>query len=131
MKPETIFAAGRWCLAGIFILSASQKILDPGKALGMMEAKGMQLPKLFLAGAIALLLIGSISLLTGKYLRYGVSALVIFLIPTTLLFHIDFPQERVSFFKNVAILGGLLLVDAFARLQLMRGATPRTLPREG
>jgi|SRR5690554_4854509 len=117
MKPETIFAVGRWCLAGIFLLSATQKIMNPSKALGMMEAKGMPLPALFLAGAVGLLLIGVLSLLTGKYLRYGVSALVLFLIPTTLLFHLDFPDERISFFKNLAIFGGLLMVDAFARMQ--------------
>jgi putative oxidoreductase len=38
--------------------------------------------------------------------------LLLFLIPTTLIFHGDVgsAQERIQLFKNLAIIGGLLLV---------------------
>lgn len=121
MNPLQIFVAGRWCLAGIFILSAVAKILDPAKAIGQMTEKGLPMPAFLLAGAVGLLLIGSAALLSGKFLRYGVAALIVFLIPTTMLFHLDFPSERVAFFKNLAIFGGLLLVEAFDRYQRLGG----------
>lgn len=119
MTPNTLFAVGRWCLASIFILSAGAKIFDPTKALGQMAAKGIPFPKIFLMGAVVILLIGVACLLSGRFLRLGISALVLFLIPTTLLFHLDFYDagQRVHFFKNVGLLGGLLLVEAYDRVR--------------
>ena len=91
------------------------KIIDPSRALDQMTHKGLPYPEVLLAGAVGLLLLGSASLITGKYLRHGITALIIFLIPTTILFHTDFPAERVAFFKNLAIFGGLFLVEAYER----------------
>lgn len=120
MSPKITLAVARILLSLIFLLSAFAKIAAPEFALGMMEAAGMPLPKLFLAGAIGLLVIGSLALVSGKFVRVGVIALAMFLIPTTLIFHLDFadPVERISFFKNLGLLGGLLAVDVATSLQL-------------
>ena len=77
-------------------------------------AKGV--PQVLLAGATALELVGVILLITGFKTRWGVAALVVFLVPVTLVFH-DFwavqgpqhQQQLVEFLKNVAIAGGLLV----------------------
>ena len=44
--------------------------------------------------------------------RLGVVLLLVFLIPTTLIFHGDVADrmERIQLLKNLAIIGGLLLV---------------------
>lgn len=120
MKTEYLVIAARWLLAGIFINSTVSKIINPGKPIGQLSDAGIPFPEFFLFGAFVLLGVGILSLLTGKYLRHGVAALVMFLIPATFLFHTEFsiPGERVAFFKNLAIIGGLLLVEATNRMRM-------------
>jgi len=50
--------------------------------------------------------------ISGWRARLGVVLLLLFLIPTTLIFHGDVADkmERIQLFKNLAIIGGLLLV---------------------
>jgi putative oxidoreductase len=72
-----------------------------------------------LAGVIAL--VGALSVLFGFHARGGAWLLVLFLVPVTLLMHafwsIADPQQamlqQVMFLKNVAILGGALLLTYF------------------
>jgi putative oxidoreductase len=77
-----------------------------------------------LFGATLLELVGGLLLLLGIKEKLGASLLVILLIPTTLLFHqfwfLEPAQkelQQVMFLKNLAILGGLILV-------LLHGAQP-------
>jgi len=108
---------GRVLLSLIFIMSGIHKITAWGQTATGMEEEGMVAVPLLLAGAIVFELGGGLSVLFGCGSRLGASALVIFLIPTTLIFH-DFwaheGQERqmqmIQFMKNLAILGGLLMV---------------------
>ncbi len=70
--------------------------------------------------AIALEVLGGLSILAGYRARLGALALIVFLVPATLIFH-DFwtftgqaaMLQRVSFFNNLGLLGGLALVAAF------------------
>lgn len=62
-------------------------------------------------------LLGSFMLLIGYREKIGVLLLILFLIPTTILFHsfwfFDDPVREIQmtmFFKNLAILGGLIIV---------------------
>ena len=79
----------------------------------------MPLVPLLLAGAIAFEILGGLSLLLGLYGRVGAVALIVYLIPTTLIFHnfwaADAAQQQnqmIHFMKNVAIMGGLFMVAA-------------------
>jgi len=56
--------------------------------------------------------VGSALLISGWKPRLGALMLLLFLVPTTLLFHSDVADkmERIQLFKNLAIMGGLLLV---------------------
>ncbi len=103
---------GRIALATIFLSSGVQKIFNFKGTTQYMEKAGMLFPSFFLIGAIILLLLGSISVLLGYKVRYGTLALIIFLIPATLIFHTDFsdPMQKIHFMKNLSILGGLLMV---------------------
>jgi putative oxidoreductase len=61
---------------------------------------------------MALMAVGSVLVISGWRARLGALLLLLFLIPTTLLFHGEVGEvsERIQLFKNLAIMGGLLLV---------------------
>ena len=108
---------GRVLLSMIFLMSGVMKVLDWSGTAEKMASEGMALVPLFLAGAIAFELVGGLSVLLGCYARLGALALVVFLIPTTLIFH-DFwayqgmeqQNQMQHFMKNLTIMGGLLVV---------------------
>jgi putative oxidoreductase len=112
-------ALGRAGLALIFILSGVSKLASLGPTAGYMAAKGMPFVGFFLAAAIAIEILGGVSLLLGWQVRAGALALAIFMVPTTLIFHAFWaapPAEAqiqmAMFLKNVAIFGGLLFIAA-------------------
>ncbi len=110
---------GRILLALIFIMSAIGKIGDFEGTSGYMSSHGMPMVPLFLLGAIVIEMAGGLSLLSGYKTKLGALVLVVFLIPTTLIFHAFWavPEDMVKlqmimFLKNLAIMGGLLTVLA-------------------
>lgn len=108
---------GRVLLSLIFVMSGIHKITAWEATATQMESAGMVAVPLFLTGAIVFEVLGGLSVMLGIQARLGALALVVFLIPTTLIFH-DFwrheGQEQqvqmIQFVKNLAILGGVLLV---------------------
>jgi len=110
----------RVLLAAIFILGGWGKIAGFEGTVGYIASKGMPFPPLMAAGAIAVELVGGLLLLFGYRARWAAMAIFLFLIPTTLIFHAFWavPAEQVmtqrnDFFKNAAIMGGMLMVWAF------------------
>ena len=99
-------------LAAIFMWSGINKILNPIATQANMSAHGMPLTSVFLVGAIALEILGALSILLGIKTRWGAALLIIFLVPATLIFHHDLSTEleQAMFLKNLAMLGGLLLL---------------------
>jgi putative oxidoreductase len=116
-REQFAWRAGRVLLSLIFILSALGKLADLSGTAAFMRAAGMPAVWLFLPAAIVLELGGGLAILTGYGMRLGVAALIVFLIPATLIFH-PFWQESgmarmgqmINFMKNLAIMGGLLIV---------------------
>ena len=104
--------AARVLLSALFLMSGINKILNPADTQQYMASYGMPLTGLFLMGAIALELAGGLSVLLGYKSRWGAIALIIFLIPATLIFHTNFADQMqtIQFMKNLAILGGLLMI---------------------
>lgn len=104
--------AARVLLSALFLMSGINKILNPAATQQYMASYGMPLTGLFLMGAIALELAGGLSVLLGYKARWGAIALIIFLIPATLIFHTNFADQMqtIQFMKNLAILGGLLMI---------------------
>jgi putative oxidoreductase len=110
---------GRILICLIFLFSAFGKITDWSKFEQMMEQKGMVMVPLLLAGALVFELVGGLSVLLGFFGRLGAVLLIVFLVPTTLIFHnfwaVDTAQQMAqmqNFMKNVAIMGGLFVVLA-------------------
>jgi putative oxidoreductase len=110
---------GRILLSAIFLFSGFGKLMDwSGTAAGM-EKHGMIAVPFFLAGAIALELGGGLSVLLGWKARWGAVALLVFIVPATLIFHNFWAEEGAArmnqmthFMKNIALMGGLLMVMA-------------------
>jgi len=102
----------RICLAAIFFWSGIGKVLDPAGTQQQIAGAGVPLPVLALVGAIVFELVGALLVLLGYKARWGAIALIVFLVPTTLLYHTDFanPMQLTQFLKNLALIGGLLMV---------------------
>lgn len=112
--------AGRILLSAIFIQAGISKIFNWEATAGYMQSQGMPLVPLFLLGALGVEILGGLSVLVGFFARLGALALFLFLIPTTLIFHAFWavPEahqhiQMIMFMKNLAIMGGLLMVVAF------------------
>ena len=110
-----IFLIGRILLASVFLGAALNKMGDIPGTQKLMVAHGMSWTGFWLAGAIVLEILGSLSLIVGFKARFGALALLVFLVPATYIGHTDFanPDNLIHFTKNLAIMGGLLIVIAF------------------
>ncbi|MGK7936493.1 MAG: DoxX family protein [Xenococcaceae cyanobacterium] len=99
-------------LSILFISTGISKIMNPVGTQEYMAANGIPLTGLLLVMTIAVELLGGISILLGVKARWGATALILFLIPATLIFHTNFsdPNQITQFLKNLAIIGGLLMV---------------------
>ena len=105
----------RILLSAIFLWSGLGKIMDFTGTQQQMAAIGIPLTGLFTVSAIVFELVGGLLVLLGYQARWGAIALVVFLFPTTLIFHTNFAERMqvIQFLKNSAILGGLLMVAYF------------------
>jgi putative oxidoreductase len=110
-----VMLIGRILLVLIFFKSGIGKIEDFGGTAQYMASHGIApYTNFFLVGAIFFELAGSVTVILGYFARFGALLLLIFLVPTTLIFHDVFtdPNMMIQFMKNVGIFGGLLVVLA-------------------
>ena len=121
----------RILLALIFITSGYGKIAGFEGLTGYIASKGMPFPSLMALGAIVVELGGGLLLLVGYRARWAALAIFLFLIPTTLIFHNfwsvaadQVAGQQTDFFKNVAIMGGMLMVWAFGPGRVALGGDP-------
>lgn len=104
--------AGRVLLAIIFLASGFGKITNYDATTQYMAAYGMPMVGALCVLSILMEILGGLSLVLGFYARWGAVALLIFMVPTTVIFHMS-PDQRIQVLKNLAIMGGLLQVAAF------------------
>jgi putative oxidoreductase len=125
-------AFGRVLLGGIFIAAGIDKVRDFAGTKKYTESKKLPFPGFMVGSAAAMELGAGPLLVLGVAPRFTASALAGFLIPTALLFHDFWNQEKKSaqkaeamqFFKDVSIIGGLILYAAkdFEKARMMSGA---------
>lgn len=106
------FLLGRLFLAQIFLMSGVSKIFNFSATTQYMSSHGIHPVGLWIVVAIVVELTGSASLIAGYFTRIGALLLLCFLLPVTLIFHLDLGDrmQAVMFMKNTAILGGLIMV---------------------
>ena len=122
MNPTTESLAafvGRIFLALIFVVSGIGKITGYAGTPAYMAYRGLPMVDALLPLAIAVELGGGLLLAVGWKARWAAAALFLILIPTTLIFHqfwgVDpklAQMQKIHFLKNVAIMGGMLMVLA-------------------
>ena len=102
----------RVLLCLVFIHAVIGKLTGFAGVAGAIAAKGLPLAPLLQVAAMALMAVGSALVISGWRSQLGAVLLLVFLVPTTLLFHGDVADagERIQLLKNLAIMGGLLLV---------------------
>ncbi|NWG03318.1 MAG: DoxX family protein [Syntrophaceae bacterium] len=103
---------GRILLALIFLNSGIGKIGNFEGTAQYMAKFGMSNTSFFLFGAIVFELVGSVTIILGYFTRIGALLILVFLIPTTLIFHTNFADrmQMIMFLKNVSMFGGCLLL---------------------
>ena len=103
---------GRILLILIFLNSGIGKIGNFEGTAQYMAKFGMPYTSFFLSGAIVFELVGSVTVMLGYFTRLGALLILIFLIPTTLIFHTNFADQvqTIMFLKNVSMFGGCILL---------------------
>ena len=101
---------GRILLALMFVVAGLNKIFGYSGMQGYMESMGV--PGALLPLVIALEVLGGVVLMLGWHTRLAAFLLAGFTILATLIFHsnIGDQTQMLFFMKNLAIVGGLLLV---------------------
>jgi putative oxidoreductase len=105
---------GRIAIGVLYVPSGWGKLMDPSRLTTMLTTKGWPAPIVFayLAGLVECL--GGVLLIVGWKTRTVALALIVFTIFASLLSHpywVD-PSQKIQFYKNLAIIGGLLFVFA-------------------
>jgi putative oxidoreductase len=110
---------GRILLSAIFLTSGFAKLTDTGGAVGYMNAVGVPNADVLVYVAGMAEILGGASLLLGLLARLGALGLFLLLIPIQFYFHAfwnmggpEAKTQMVQFMKNLAIMGGLLMVVA-------------------
>ena len=100
----------RLAISAIFISAIPGKITGFGRTVEYVSSKGIPDPiaSILLVGAIICLTLGSGFFIFGGNQRIGSAFLLLFLIPTTLIFHV-FPFHQRAVFMNLGLIGGLLI----------------------
>ena len=116
----TLALLGRVLLASIFVYSGFGKITGFQDTVGYIADAGMPTPQVLAVGAIIVEFIGGLALLIGFRARWAALAFVVFLIIITPIFHnfwsappAEVMSQQTNFIKNIAIIGGMLMVVAF------------------
>jgi putative oxidoreductase len=122
MSPlqSSVVLIGRILLGLIFVLSGFGKIAGFEGTAGYITSKGLPLPQLVAALTIVVEVGGGLALMLGLYARQAAIVLAGFTLLTAVVFHnfwaapdAEKMAQQINFLKNLAIVGGMLMVAAF------------------
>ena len=103
---------GRIFISALFLIEAIRKFFNPDMSMIYMSDHGV--PEFLFYPSIAFEIIIPLLLIAGYKTRIAASLLAVFVLTVTLIFHshhiIDDSMQLTIFLKNLAIIGGLLLI---------------------
>jgi len=119
---SVIFLIGRIIFGGYFIKAGFSHFKHVTHLSGYAASKGVPSPKLAVRFSGLLALIGGLSILLGIWPGVGIISLLVFMVPVTYMMHPYWKEkdanmrmaDNVQFFKNVAIIGALLMMVLIA-----------------
>jgi putative oxidoreductase len=116
----TMALIGRLLMAAIFLMSGIAKLTDTPGTVAHMTGMGIPYADTLAIVAGVAEILGAISIALGLLTRVGAVGLILYMIPTTLIFHAFWNYhgaerlpQMVNFMKNLAIIGGLAALAAF------------------
>jgi putative oxidoreductase len=116
-NPLTLI--GRLLLALLFLPAGVSKIAGFAGTVGYIGSKGLPMPALGAVIAIIVEVGGSLALISGFGTRMAALVLAVFTLVATFFFHnfwgvpVDQAMmQQLMFYKNIAVVGGLLLLAA-------------------
>ena len=116
---NTFSLAGRLLLALLFLPAGLMKIAGFSGTVAYIASSGLPLPQIGAVLAIVVEVGGGLALLAGFGTRFAALALALFTVVATVIFHAFWavPAEQamvqqLMFFKNLAVVGGLLTLAA-------------------
>lgn len=117
---DGVVLLGRILLALLFIWSGSGQLMGFDRVVGAIAGKGLPLPQVLAAASILIELGGGAALLLGWKARWAALFLALFIVIITPIFHNFWAlsgsqamMQKITFFKNLSILGGMLVVYGF------------------
>ena len=114
-NPTALIA--RILMSVMFLVSAISKITGFDGTVGYIGSVGLPMPTALAAAAAAVELLASIAMIIGWKTRWAALALAVFTAAATVFFHnfwampaSEQMMQQISFVKNLAVIGGLLLL---------------------
>ena len=111
---------GRWLLALLFLPAGISKLTGFAGTVGYIASAGLPFPTLGALVAIAVEIGASLALIVGFQTRIAALILALFTLVASFFFHpywaVPVEQQFVTqllFFKNIAVVGGLLTLSAW------------------
>jgi putative oxidoreductase len=110
---------GRLLLAPMFLLAGYSKIGGFAGTAGWIASKGLPMPEVLTGAALVVELVAGVMLVLGWKARWAALALAGFTVLANYFFHnfwampeAQYMTQQLFFMKNIAVIGGLLLIAA-------------------
>lgn len=117
-NPLSLF--GRILLASLYLPAGFGKVTDFSGTVGYIASNGVPMPELAVAAAVGIELGLGMLLLLGWKTRWAALGIAFFTLVVSFIFHNfwavpvdEVVMQQQSFFKNIAVIGGLLTVAAW------------------
>ena len=111
MNPEKVKSLiGRVFISAIFVYAIPGKIINFERTVEVIISRGIPsiLAPFLLLSAIICLTLGSILFISGYKQKLGAYLLLVFIVPTTFIFHFS-PFQIKAVLMNAGLIGGLIL----------------------
>lgn len=119
-SSDALSLIGRIFLAVIFLVSGFGKVGGFEGLIGAIASKGLPMPQVFAVATVVIELGAGLMLVFGWKARWAAFLLAAFTAIVTFFFHnfwavpeAEKMMDQIQFMKNLALIGGLLMVMAF------------------
>ena len=117
---DALALAGRLLMAWIFLPAGIGKVTGFSGTVGYIASVGLPMPQAGAAVALVVEIVGGLALIAGFGTRIAALALAAFTLAASFFFHAYWAvpadqqmMQQLLFDKNIAIVGGLLVLAAF------------------
>tara|TARA_B100001123_G_scaffold22381_1_gene24443 strand:- start:84 stop:455 length:372 start_codon:yes stop_codon:yes gene_type:complete len=103
---------GRIFISTIFIIEGLRKLFFQEQTIEFMEAYGV--PGILFFPSVIFEILFPLLIIVGYKTKLASLVMILFILTVTIIFHTDFSNEMqlIAFLKNVAIIGGFLIIFA-------------------